>query len=141
VYMSGWYTSALGKHIATTWENGTMNELTTASYNTARATSIYVSGSDVYAAGFYFDGITNGVACYWKNGVKTDLTVGTSVEIRLGAPFFIFVIGSDVYVGGSYQETGSGVSIPAMWKNGVKTDLPAVTGKVSEVESIFVTML
>ena len=66
--------------IAKVWKNGVETSLTDGTYN-ARASSVFVSGSDVYVAG------TDGrVAILWKNGVATALssvygTTATSVFV------------------------------------------------------------
>jgi hypothetical protein len=127
IYTAGWYTDASGT-IACYWKNGVKTDLTnTSSIAYARASAIFVSGSDVYVAGYYID---SGVyhACYWKNG-------GTPIPLAVvPAPdsvtvTSIYVSGTDVYVAGYYTNgTGSSsISVACYWNNSTgtmtKTDL------------------
>jgi hypothetical protein len=92
------------------WENGIAQSFT----NGLEATSVYVSGNDVYVAGFKCN--NNNVnlkrATLWKNGVEQELSDKTSVANC------VFVVGSDVYVVGS-ETTGSNRNRAVLWKNGV----------------------
>ncbi|MDR2759973.1 MAG: hypothetical protein LBB78_11405, partial [Spirochaetaceae bacterium] len=86
--------------------------LTGGSY-AAFASSIFVSGSDVYVAG-----AAGGKAVYWKNGRKIALTDGTYEAYA----YSIFVSGSDVYVAG-YENDGDQSKYgrngrTKYWKNG-----------------------
>jgi hypothetical protein len=119
------------------WKNGTLVNLTNGSTG-ASASSIAVSGTDVYVAGTqwegnaiqYNDGFTlyqrKPIAKYWKNGNPVNLTDGSKwAEARS-----IALSGSDVYVAGF--EDG----VAKYWKNGN----PVILGdasKYSEAYSIF----
>jgi hypothetical protein len=99
------------------WKNGVANYLTTVSQSTAAATSIFVSGSNVYVAGY--ETLNNYTyATYWKNGVATNLTNNVYSEASS-----IFVSGSDVYVAGF--EVLNGIKYAVYWKNGVAVKLEA----------------
>ena len=81
------------------------------------ATSIAVSGNDVYVAGVSITGsVYNGpqhlFAKYWKNGNPVKLTDGTKNAYASS----IAVSGTDVYVAG-FEYNGS-FSIAKYWKNG-----------------------
>jgi len=91
--------------------------LTTSAQSTAAATSIFVSGSDVYVAGY--ETLNNYTyATYWKNGVATNLTSNIYSEASS-----IYVSGSDVYVAGF--EVINGIKYAVYWKNGAATKLGA----------------
>ena len=122
VYVAGWATDTLGYVYAAYWKNGTATYLN-ASFTNAlpltqqyRATSVYISGSDVYVAGYTGYDQTKGIAAavYWKNGALTKLTDGSTRATTNS----IVVSGSDVYVGGS-----DGIQ-PRLWKNGKPVNLP-----------------
>jgi hypothetical protein len=76
----------------------------------SRATSIFVSGGDVYVSGF--DGTA---AKYWKNDTAVVLA-------SAGWTNSIFVSGKDVYVSGDMA--GSSGIVGAYWKNGTPVTLP-----------------
>jgi len=102
------------------WKNGIETNLSTMPFSLA--TSLFVSGSDVYIAGSIFNGgsITIGpkpIATIWKNGIQTTLTDGTNIA---GAES-VFVLGTDVYVAG-YESNGS-VDVAKVWKNGMAISL------------------
>lgn len=100
----------------TVWKNGIATPITDKNNANTYASSIFVSGTDVYVAGR--DSALNGgevnVATVWKNGVKTSLTTGQNGDA--GADD-IFVLGTDVYVAG-YENR-----IAKFWKNGTPTSL------------------
>jgi hypothetical protein len=83
VYVSGDDKSASGKSVAKYWQNGPDNPtiLSGASAN-AIATSVYVSGTDVYTAGSDV-----GKIVYWKNKEKQEIGTGNAAA----APIFIVV--------------------------------------------------
>jgi hypothetical protein len=54
------------------WRNGVKTVLS--NMNPTAATSIIVSGSDMYVAGYEINAAGKTVVCYWKNGVKTVLS-------------------------------------------------------------------
>jgi hypothetical protein len=62
------------------WKNGVRTGLA-APGNRSYASSIAVSGSDVYVAGYYYD-ISTGTftACHWRNGVRTDLPIPATAD-------------------------------------------------------------
>ncbi|MEJ7675202.1 MAG: hypothetical protein WKF59_21480 [Chitinophagaceae bacterium] len=65
------------KYVAKVWKNGVATSLTNGSADEF-ASSVYVSGTDVYVAGYESDvsGFGIDVAKVWKNGVATSLTNG-----------------------------------------------------------------
>ncbi len=124
VYVAGW-TSNLG---ATLWKNGVPIALTN-NPDSSYATSVYVSGSDVYVAGGDGDR-----AVVWKNGVATYLTNG----VGTGYANSVFVVGSEVYVAGNEYISGNGAQIAKVWKNGVLTNLTNGTEE-GYANSVFVS--
>jgi hypothetical protein len=130
VYTAGFEENDAGQEIAKYWKDGQVNVLgggTNGSY----ATSIAVSGTDVYVAGVEGNG-TNDVAKYWKNGVAVDLTDGT----QRGYSNSVFVAGTDVYVAGGEQAQLSN-TLAKYWKNGIPVVLPDL-GQGALAHSIFV---
>jgi hypothetical protein len=117
VYVAGSWETRTGS-IPSYWTDGVRTDLSvTGEYNNGytggAASSIVVSGSDIYVAG------NVGVPCYWKNGARTDLSVPAAGEGRAES---ITVLGSSVYVAGSTR-TSATMFVPCYWKNGVRTDL------------------
>jgi hypothetical protein len=81
----------------------------------ATASSIAISGTDIYVAGSTHDGGYKAV--YWKNGIKVPLSSPYTVSYAAG----IAVAGNDVYVIGSV--TDNAMYIPVYWKNGTMVRL------------------
>ena len=63
----------------------------------AKATDVFVNGTDVYVTGQYWDG-SNTNACYWKNGERVNVADETSNTYATG----IHVTDEHVYVSCSY---------------------------------------
>lgn len=89
------------------WLNGKDQNINPGTTNETRATTVFVSGSDVYIGGMENDG-GNWVARIWKNGSKSNL------DGRWSRVFSILVDGNDVYTVGS---AGIGNPTPVLWKN------------------------
>ena len=119
-----------------------------------QATSIFISGSDIYAAGFRtkltsgteIDGNCSGtctfspVAKYWKNGVPVEITDRMKGDAMANS---IFVSGNDVYVAGQQHneiitDGKGGNSFALSWKNGIADTLTDGT-HYAEARSIFVS--
>jgi len=95
------------------WKNGKRSELRTPETIYEEATSVFVSGEDVYVAGSYVP--TDGekkIGVVWKNGDPFIVTDGK--EITTFAD--VFVLGDDVYTAG--HENVQGGIISKYWKNG-----------------------
>lgn len=123
VYVSGYKTYAsksgdnTNKTMALYWKNGQEVILSTGSgrFGGRSASSIYVSGNDVYVAGFSQDENTSASrAVYWKNGREIVLAEGSTFTQAVA----IAVSENDVYVAG--QNSNRYV----YWKNGQEIDLP-----------------
>ena len=102
---------------ATYFKNGSPIVLSYGSEG-SEASSIAVSGNDVYVAGIsfnrnYYYGGYNRMARYWKNGNPVKLTDGTKDAHTTS----IAVSGNDVYVAGSED------SVAKYWKNGKPVNL------------------
>ncbi len=98
---------------ATYWKNGAPVALSTV--NGTLATSIIVSGSNVYALGAQL----GAGMLLWKNG--TPVTLGGSEYTEANQ---VVVSGQDVYVAGA-RKAQQGAAIQATyWKNGVPVELP-----------------
>lgn len=127
IYLAGFgpLNTTTVNNVAKVWKNGTATNLTDASKN-GRATSVYVSGTDVYTTTTEQDlntGFTTSKV--WKNGVPTTLTNGTTnASVKS-----VFVSGTDVYV------AGTDGAFAKVWKNGIATNLnlavnPAIASAV-----------
>jgi len=102
------------------WKNGIATDL--GSGASCEATSVFVSGNDVYVAGYMSK------ACYWKNGQRTDV-----ISSFYSRPSAIYVLDGDVYMAGYSLSS----SIAVYWKNGQEVVLSNKTG--SAAYGIFVT--
>jgi hypothetical protein len=104
------YVAGRIRQVATLWKNGIPQNLTDGTYG-AGASSVFVSGNDVYVVGS--EGVSHvvegSIAKLWKNGMAQDLSgvYGSSV----------FVSGSDVYIAGTSDCTAH-TGYAVLWKNG-----------------------
>lgn len=99
------------QEVAVLWKNGVREVIA----GCEQASSIFVTGTDVYVAG----NDTESNAAYWKNGTKTVLPVPTTSNASSTG---IKVIGTDVYVSG-VESLATGVDVAVYWKNGIRTPL------------------
>lgn len=108
--------------VAVLWKNGVAQKLSNKKTKYAIASSVFVSGNDVYVAST--ESYPNkqdtffSVAKLWKNGVVQNLSGGCSSGARS-----VFVSGNDVYVAGTTSPSNSNSSIAVLWKNGVAQNL------------------
>jgi len=109
------YISATKDGNAMYWANGVPINL-----GEGFATSIFVSGNDVYVSGIINDGSVYGSAVYWKNGKLVFLASNASTT-------GIVVSGNDVYVAGNLW-----FHYGVYWKNGV-VDTLTNNGSVSAI--------
>ena len=104
--------------IAKLWKNGVGQDLSDGTYETV-ASSVYISGADVFVAGGEYKGqdpeqaMPPAVAKLWKNGEVHDLTDGRYYAWANS----VYVSGDDVYVVG-HENNASGRSVAKLWKNG-----------------------
>ena len=110
------------------WKNGTVVTLGDP-VNTSFATSVAVSGADVYVAGSESGEIVRR-AKFWKNGVTTFLTNGSEFSSEA---VDIAVSGNDVYCVGNVQYYDN-TRAAKLWKNGEPQSLPGAIF----VSSVFV---
>jgi hypothetical protein len=104
-------------------------------YPLGAASSICVSGSDVYVGGSVDNSITPS-ACYWKNNGPTvfmprqgDFAEGSAIAVS----------GSDVYMAGTdYKEEPQETYTACYWKNGVEVTLPASASALSTGNGLFI---
>jgi hypothetical protein len=120
VYIAGYVTGDNGP-APVYWKDGEIVYLTDIPNDTqARASNIYVDGSDVYVTGAALSGSPHPI--YWKNGKASVLPVpagytGTSVPLPIG------VSNGDVYIFGHFHRSrtrtiSSQSEVPVYWKNG-----------------------
>jgi len=134
VYISGSVPKATGYNItlpqAKLWKNGVEENLDDIDSETfdSQASSVFVSGNDVYVAGYIRDYPEQVyVATLWKNGKRTNLANANNVRAHS-----VFVSGNDVYVAGESARR------PILWKNGIVQDLVDVQ-ESSAFNSVFVS--
>ena len=114
VYAVG-YESNGNVAIARVWKNGNPINLTDG-ITSGRATSIFVSGSDIYIVGTQENKIK-----IWKNNILANTIQGGYLPYNGNC---IYVSGNDVYVCGSGAISSSNQnSVAKVWKNGVLTNL------------------
>ncbi|TDG35964.1 hypothetical protein EZJ43_11490 [Pedobacter changchengzhani] len=112
VYVSGTIAGKIVNNVTTyskavVWKNGTAITLSDGSSGGVEASSVFVNGQDVYVAGSFPN------ANIWKNGVATPIVEANASS----SAQCIFVLGSDVYLGGDRNSTAS------YFKNGVRVQL------------------
>lgn len=127
VYAAGYEVNAgIPLAIPKYWKNGVAVPLSDGSQGTGEATSIAVSGSDVYVAGWMYETtmvspnnyVSVPVAKVWKNGVSADFTNPTVTSVATS----ICLAGSDTRVAG-FDASGNSVGggnyyVAKYWKNG-----------------------
>ena len=139
VYVAGYENGPNGTKVAKLWKNGIgTNLVTPVLTNPATtfsvATSVFVSGTDVYVGGFQDNGNGEINAKLWKNGLSTSLSSGTNRSFVQS----IFVNGTDVYAVGSSYGCSSYTSIATVWKNGIPIYLSDCKSQYGYGQSIYV---
>jgi hypothetical protein len=119
--------------VPTYWVNSNVQYLTIPSElnvgaNFGEASSIAVSGSDIYVAGSvgFANGTNVGTPVVWKNNQATLLAKTSANSWMGGYTGSMFISGSDVYISGTVYN-GSGMN-PVYWKNGAMKYLPQNAG-------------
>ncbi len=107
VYVAGHeFDNEPGHRNAVVWKNGEA-EVLSAGNTLADASTVFVSGSDVYVAGYdQIPNTTSYLGRLWKNG--SNIIESASTE----SVSSVYVSGSDVYYAGSDN------GVPRYWKNG-----------------------
>jgi hypothetical protein len=130
IYVAGdSYIGNNAMELAVYWLNGSQVSLTNGTQN-AYASSVTVSGNNVYLAGYEFSSVGKEVAMYWENGNPVEITDST----KNAYGYAIAVSGSDVYVGGyeNSRTSGLGNDIAMYWKN---DSAVALTDGTSEAQA------
>lgn len=129
VYVSGFEGGASSSRQAKYWKNGTVVTLAASPSEVSIATSIAVSGTDVYVTLNIYTPAP--AAVIMKNGIATDLSGAFSVSSANA----VFINSTDVYVAGrqtTYKST--------YWKNGIVNNLPSTAMNTeTEAFSVFVS--
>lgn len=116
------------------WKDGSRADLSKSSDAAwGEASSIWVSGADVYVCGSSSFEFGTEVGHFWKNGSRTDLPATTGRTVASG----IVVSGSDVFISGILLNPGIAA---CYWKNAVRMDLAVLNpGALSWGNAIFVS--
>jgi len=112
IYVAGDQAQSPGGYGATIWKNGIPTTLTSYMGQT-QATSVFVSGSNVYVAG----NSSLSYAAIWKNTEPSYLTNGKNYALASS----VYVSGNDVYAAGF--EYINAKYLATLWKNGTTTHL------------------
>jgi hypothetical protein len=126
IYVAG-YSSNGSNNVATYWKNGQRVALPSPDGGPGNATSIALSGSDVYVAGSSSKTMSGPSvtasfeATYWKNGQAVSLPVANTWS----AISALALAGSDIYLAGyTTPSTLNGLSPTALyWKDGTNAKL------------------
>lgn len=110
IYLSGYEKNGLYNNSAYYWKNGQKVKLENVDKSNI-ASSIFVSGSDIYILGntTYRE---QKMVWYWKNGDAVFLKKGN----KIAEADDIIVFGDDVYVAGT-AENAAGYRVACYWKN------------------------
>src|SRR5664279_4263391 len=125
------------------WKNGSGVSLPMSSgHNGGVATSIFVTGTDVYVGGYDLINGSSALPRCWKNGTPLTVSLSTGnisggLPVVIGYVYSLFVSGTDVYLAGS-QAPFTGNQVVTYWKNGAPFPLTDGT-TVAEAKSVFIS--
>ncbi len=123
------------------WKNGVFTQLGSGT-RTSYATSIVISGNDIYVGGYESNGTVNVAKC-WKNGIEINAYSNGTKASQIQS---IFVNGTDVHLAGYNTNVTSPSRLPYYWKSDMVTVPATLTTTIlgdkatySSARSVFVS--
>jgi len=133
IFVVGYEKNSRGKSVATLWKNGKPQRLSDG-LTDASATSIFVSGGDVYVAGTEGE-MMKKRGVLWKNGEKIGESTVGSFSVRATS---VFVSGKDVYMTATASNLVELANAAVLWKNNDRPNILA-SGQSASAHSVFVS--